>query len=44
MSFVGVLLGAIAGVMLAPHIVTRAFLAGKLFHRTVPDPGTGGDR
>ena len=45
MSFVGVVLGAIAGVMLAPHIVSHVHSPrGQAVRRAVPDPGAGGDR
>ena len=45
LSFVGVVLGAVAGVLLAPHVVAN--IEGprtKLFVDAVPDPGAGGDR
>ena len=45
MSFVGVVLGAVAGMLLAPHVVGH--IDGprtKLFVDAVPDPGAGGDR
>lgn len=44
LSFGGVLLGATAGVLLAPHIVSQLRSAGQTVCRAVPDPGTGRSR
>ena len=42
LSFVGVVLGAVAGVLLAPHIVSHiAGPARQAVRRAVPDPRAG---
>ena len=45
LSFIGVVLGAVAGVLLAPHIVTHVSgTRTQTLHHPVLDPGPGGDR
>ena len=45
LSFVGVVLGAVAGVLLAPHVVEpHRRAAHQAVRRAVPDPRAGGDR
>ena len=45
LSFIGVVLGAVAGVLLAPHVVTHVSgTAYPTFRHPVLDPGPGGDR
>ena len=44
LSFVGVVLGAVAGVLLAPHLVGELGGRDQVVRHAVPDPGAGGDR